>query len=97
MKNAVLPQKLHLGTRRGGGWLFTGLKHILLMAAGLLALYPVYYMVVTAFKTREGWLHNQFSLPIPFTLDNFGQALNQGRLLVWFTNSVIVTVASILA
>jgi ABC-type glycerol-3-phosphate transport system permease component len=53
-------------------------------------------MAVTAFKTPDTWLHNQFGLPIPFTMQNISQALDQGRLLVWFRNSVTVTISAIL-
>jgi raffinose/stachyose/melibiose transport system permease protein len=82
--------------RRGGSWLLTALKQGFLILFALLAIYPVYYMVITAFKTSDTWLHNQFGLPIPFTMLNIYQALDQGRLLVWFRNSVIVTVSAIL-
>jgi ABC-type glycerol-3-phosphate transport system permease component len=82
---------------RGGGWVAALFKQVLLIGMCVLAAYPVYYMVVTAFKTREGWLHNQFGLPVPMTLANFAQALDQGRLLIWFRNSVLVTTAAILA
>ncbi len=97
MKAEATVQSKALAARRSGGWLALGLKQLLLITASVLAIYPVYYMVVTAFKTREVWLHNQFGLPIPLTLDNFTQALNQGSLLLWFRNSVIVTMAAILA
>ncbi len=52
-------------------------------------------MVVTAFKTREDWLHNQFGLPNPITFQNFSDALSHGNMPLWFGNSLIVTVASI--
>jgi ABC-type glycerol-3-phosphate transport system permease component len=73
----------------------TGFMQVTLIIFSVLALYPVYYMVVTAFKTREGWLHNQFGLPSPITLQNFSDALSRGNIPLWFGNSVIVTIASI--
>jgi len=97
MKLASRASSEGLTTRRGGGWLVVALKQVFLIAVSLLAALPIYYMIVTAFKTREGWLHNQFGLPFPLTFQNFGQALDQGRLLIWFRNSVIVTTAAILA
>lgn len=86
-----------LGNRsaRRGGLLATGLKQLALIAFSLIAAYPVYYMVITGFKTRQDWLHNQFGLPATLTLQNFAEALNRGRLLVWFRNSVVVTLAAI--
>ncbi len=76
---------------RAGRLLGAGFRQAVLLAFSLLAIYPVYYMVITAFKTRQDWLHNQFGLPHQWILDNFARALAQGRLLVWFRNSVIVT------
>lgn len=96
MKTALQPHGNSIALRPAG-WLLAFLKQLVLIAFSILAAYPVYYMVVTAFKTREGWLHNQFGLPIPLTLANFAQALDQGRLLIWFRNSVVVTTAAILA
>ncbi|HVN53292.1 MAG TPA: carbohydrate ABC transporter permease [Anaerolineaceae bacterium] len=86
---------VELSTRRGGGWPLLLLKQVILLLFSLLAIYPIYYMVITAFKTQENWLHNQFGLPIPFTMQNINQALDQGRLLVWLRNSVVVTVSAI--
>jgi ABC-type glycerol-3-phosphate transport system permease component len=75
--------------------LWLGLRQLILIAFSILALYPVYYMAITAFKTRDGWLHNQFGLPNPITLQNFADALSKGNIPLWFQNSVIVTIASI--
>jgi raffinose/stachyose/melibiose transport system permease protein len=60
------------------------------------ALYPLYYMVITAFKTREQYLNSQFMPPFRPTLENVLEALSQGDLLTWILNSVIVTVSSVL-
>lgn len=75
--------------------LLAGLRQLILLVFSILALYPIYYMVITAFKTRNDWLHNQFGLPSPITFQNFADALSQGNIPLWFGNSVIVTVASI--
>jgi ABC-type glycerol-3-phosphate transport system permease component len=72
-------------------------KHVLLLFFSVFAAYPVYYMVVTAFKTRPGWLHDQFGLPHPFTLQNIADALSKGNIPLWFGNSLIVTLASLVA
>jgi ABC-type glycerol-3-phosphate transport system permease component len=76
--------------------LWAGLMQLILLGFGILSLYPIYYMVITAFKTGNDWLHNQFGLPTPITLKNFVDAFIQGNIPLWFGNSVIVTVASIL-
>jgi ABC-type glycerol-3-phosphate transport system permease component len=76
-------------------FLLGGIRQLILIIFSILALYPIYYMVVTAFKTREGWLHNQFGLPNPITFQNFADALSRGNIPLWFQNSVIVTISSI--
>jgi len=72
------------------------LRQLILITFSILALYPVYYMTITAFKTREDWLHNQFGFPNPITFQNFADALSKGNIPLWFQNSVIVTIASII-
>ena len=73
----------------------TLINQAMLIFFSLLAIYPVYYMVVTAFKTRNNWLHDQFGLPSPFTLQNISDALSKGNIPVWFGNSVTVTLLSL--
>jgi len=82
--------------KRRGNIFVISLRQLLLIAFSILALYPIYYMVVTAFKTREDWLHNQFGFPNPITFQNFTDALSRGNIPLWFENSVIVTLASII-
>jgi ABC-type glycerol-3-phosphate transport system permease component len=71
-------------------------KQVILILFSLVAIYPIYYMIVTAFKTRPDWLHNQFGLPNPFTLQNITDALNKGNIPLWFGNSIIVTIVSLI-
>jgi ABC-type glycerol-3-phosphate transport system permease component len=71
-------------------------KQVILLIFSLVAIYPIYYMIVTAFKTRPDWLHNQFGLPAPFTFQNIIDALNKGNIPLWFMNSLIVTIASLI-
>lgn len=80
---------------RAGNLLASIPKQIILIFFSILSIYPVYYMAVTAFKTRQDWLHNQFGLPNPFTFQNISDALIKGEIPLWFGNSLIVTVASL--
>ena len=70
-------------------------KQVILIIVSVVAIYPIYYMVVTAFKSRPTWLQNQFGLPIPFTFQNIIDALNKGNIPLWLLNSLIVTIASL--
>jgi len=72
-------------------------KQVLMLAIAVAAIYPVYYMIETSLKTRHAWTADQFGLPIPPTLDNYATLLQDGRIPVWFMNSVLVTSASVVA
>ena len=72
------------------------LKQALLVAMSVIALYPLYYMVITAFKSREEYLNSQFLPPLRPTLDNVLEALSRGDLITWTINSVLVTAFSVL-
>ena len=82
---------------RAGGIFVVGVSQFWLILFSLVAFYPVFYMFITSFKTRKDWLNNQFGLPSQASMDNYIQALNQGRLILWFGNSFVVTLASIVA
>lgn len=81
----------------GRNWLFSIPNQLVLLFFSLIAVYPVYYMVITAFKTRQNWLHDQFGLPNPITLQNFADAFSRGNIPLWFGNSLIVTFFSLIA
>ncbi len=70
-------------------------KQVLMLSMAVAAIYPVYYMMETSLKTRQAWTQDQFGLPMPPTLDNYAALLEDGRIPIWFMNSVIVTSASV--
>lgn len=72
------------------------LKQALLVAMSVIAIYPLYYIVITAFKSREEYLNSQFLPPLRPTLESIREALGRGDLLTWTINSVLVTVFSVL-
>jgi ABC-type glycerol-3-phosphate transport system permease component len=82
---------------KGASRLGTILSHAVLIAISIVALYPIYYMVITAFKNRQEYLSSQFLPPLHPTLQNLREAIAQGDLLHWMLNSVIVTAAAVLA
>ncbi len=86
---------MHKWSRAAGSLGGKILNQALLIAFSLVAVYPVYYMVITSFKTRKDWLDNQFGLPSPLTWINYVQAFGDGRLVRWLANSVTVTLAAI--
>jgi ABC-type glycerol-3-phosphate transport system permease component len=67
-------------------------------ALGLVALavvFPLYFMLATAFKTQAGYSLDKFGFPNPLVIDNFGTALRGGRFFLWFLNSILLAVGSV--
>jgi len=67
-----------------------------MLAVAVLTIYPLYFIVITAFKTRHEYLTNQFLPPRDPTLENFRQAFRDGQLLTWVGNSLLITIASVI-
>ena len=65
------------------------LRHLLLARAAILALYPVWFMVTTAFKERDQYLDDILGFPWPLTIGNFDEALRGGEFFTWMKNSAI--------
>ena len=62
---------------------------------GLLALsclYPMFFAVNNALKTRHDYMLDRFGLALHPTFDNFVQAWTRSHLDEYFLNSVIATV-----
>ena len=74
------------------GW---GVAQAAMLGIGVLTLYPLYFIVITAFKTRKEYLDNQFLPPTDPTLQNFHDAFRDGQLLTWVANSLLITTASV--
>ena len=60
----------------------------------LSAVYPVFFAINAALKTRKGYVLDRFGLTTDPTFVNFSQAWNQSRLSEYFYNSVVVTVGA---
>lgn len=71
-------------------------KHGVLLFATVLVLLPGYFMIITAFKTQEGYSLNKFDFPHPFFTGNFVTAMRGGRFFLWFGNSIILAVGAVL-
>jgi raffinose/stachyose/melibiose transport system permease protein len=75
----------------------TGLIHVALLSYTLIALFPVYLTVVNSFKDRASIFRSPLSVPLPstFSLIGYQTVLGQGNFAIYFENSAIVTIASI--
>lgn len=72
-------------------------RQALLIIVTMMALYPIYWMFVTAFKSQPDYLYNKYGFPRTFHLENFVTAMRSGRFLRWFLNSIIITAGATLA
>lgn len=71
------------------------LYQALLALTTLVMLYPVFIMVLSAFKSTAEIYNSPFALPETWSLANLGTIWRETRFLAYLGNSVLVTVASI--
>ncbi len=70
-------------------------KQFWAVGATLLVLFPIYFMLVSSFKTQAEYITNKWGLPHALLLENFSTALAGGRFYQRFANSAILTVGSV--
>jgi len=71
-------------------------QQFIMITMTFLALFPIYYMVVTTFKTRQEYHHNMFGPPMHFVLTNFEKSFRSGQqFITWLLNSTIITFFSV--
>jgi ABC-type glycerol-3-phosphate transport system permease component len=71
-------------------------RQAILLLAAVVALYPVWFMVSTAFKTRNQYLDNPYAAPWPLSIHNFTTAIHGSTFFLWFRNSAILTLGSVI-
>lgn len=71
--------------------------HAVLLAYTVIALFPVFVIVINAFKSRKAIFADPLALPNAATLDwvGFQTVLKQGDFFAYFLNSMTVTVGSL--
>jgi ABC-type glycerol-3-phosphate transport system permease component len=62
----------------------------------LTALFPLYFLIVTAFKGQLEFVINQLGLPMQPVLSSFEKAFQGREIPLWFLNSTILTTAVVL-
>ena len=71
--------------------------HAALITWTIVALFPVYVILSNSFKTRKAIFNDSLNLPTAesFSLIGYRTVMKQGDFLLYFQNSMIVTVASL--
>jgi len=62
----------------------------------IIVLLPIWTMIINSFKTRLEIYKAPFSLPEKWVFENYRSVLRSGDFLVYFKNSILVTVFSLL-
>jgi raffinose/stachyose/melibiose transport system permease protein len=83
MKSAVVRRRLRSVPR-----------HLVLIALSLIMIYPLGVVLITSLKTNTEVLLNPTGLPQNPTLDNFIVTWREGNFANLFTNSILLTVTS---
>lgn len=73
------------------------IRQILVIGASVLSLFPVYFMTVSALKTKSEYITNKWGLPLSLNFINFDTALAGEKFFIRFANSSILTVGAVCA
>lgn len=75
----------------------SGFVHVALIIYTLIALFPVFLIIINSFKDRASIFRNPLGLPnaSSFSLVGYNSVLTQGDFTLYFQNSLIVTSVSI--
>lgn len=74
--------------------LFKGIKVLFLSIFSLMMIYPLYWLITSAFKTNEEFFSQPYSFPTNFAFDNIIRAWEVADLGRAMLNSTIVTVSA---
>jgi arabinogalactan oligomer/maltooligosaccharide transport system permease protein len=64
--------------------------HTTLIAASLIAVFPIAWVVLTSLKPRTGWQSTTLQLLPDPTLANYRQVLVETKFVRWFANSLVI-------
>jgi ABC-type glycerol-3-phosphate transport system permease component len=70
------------------------LRQAFLLVSAAVVVYPIYFMVTTAFKSREDYLNSPLGFPWPLEWGNFSAATQGGSFGRWFLNSTVLALGS---
>ncbi len=74
-----------------------GAVHGVLLTYSLIALFPIFMIVINSFKSRKGIFRDPLALPDADTLSfiGFTKVLDKSNFLLYFSNSMTVTVVTL--
>ena len=74
------------------------LVHAVLLSYTVLALFPIFLVIINSFKSKRAIFNDPLALPTPatFSLVGYEKVLQESEVLTFFANSLIVTLVSLL-
>lgn len=73
------------------------LLYAVLIAFAAMTIYPIFWVIISSFKTTQAFQLNRLGLPSPWVVINYPQAWTMGNFGVLFLNSLFYTGAATLA
>ena len=70
-------------------------KYVILIFFTILCLYPLLWLLLSSFKSNRELYANPWGLPESFSFANYIQAIQEGHILQYFGNSVIIAVSAV--
>ena len=75
-------------------WLVEGAIYLLLIILAFIFVYPIFLMIITAFKPTREIFMDPFGLPKVWSLETFVKVWQRAHFNTYFLNSVSVTLVS---
>lgn len=72
------------------------MKHIILLLWMIMVLFPIWTMIVNSFKEKRNIYQDPFGFPKVFTLDGYLSVMKDSNFLIYFRNSIFVTLVSLI-
>jgi raffinose/stachyose/melibiose transport system permease protein len=70
-------------------------RHLLLIAASVIVLVPIGYMVLASFKSVPDFFGNPYGLPTDWAVDNYTRAWTDAHVSITLPNTIFVTLCSV--
>jgi ABC-type glycerol-3-phosphate transport system permease component len=70
-------------------------RHLVMLVFTALAAFPIYFMLMNAFKGSDEYVTNAFGPPHDWTTATMSRALSNGSLYRWLANSALITGAAV--
>lgn len=71
-------------------------RHLILIAASLIILVPIGYMVLASFKSVADFFGSPFALPSEWAFDNYSRAWTEANVSITLPNTIFVTACSVI-